>query len=197
MVYALELDSLDLTLSITTHTQWELGSAAWSPQVPSLLNGICLSIFVCMFLVSQSYLTLCNPMDCIPWGSSVHGDSPGKNTRVGCHALLQGIFQTEGLNLGLVHCRWILYCLSHQKPAILCNIKWEKMGFPGDTSGKECTCQCRRHKRHRFHPRVGKIPWKRAWQPAPVFLPGESREQRSLVGYSPWHHKELDTTDVT
>ena len=48
-----------------------------------------------------------------------------------------------------------------EKPAILCNIKWEKMGFPGDTSGKECTCQCRRHKRHRFDPWVGKIPWRR------------------------------------
>ena len=58
-------------------------------------------------------------------------------------------------------------------------------GFPGGTSGKEPACQCRRHKRHRFDPWVGKIPWKRAWQPNPVFLPGESHAQRSLVGYSP------------
>ena len=42
-------------------------------------------------------------MDCSPPGSSVHGDSPGKNTRVGCHALLHGIFLTQGLNLGLLH----------------------------------------------------------------------------------------------
>ena len=49
-----------------------------------------------------------------PPGSSVHGDSPGKNTGVGCHALLQGIFPTWGLNLGLLHCWWILYHLSHQ-----------------------------------------------------------------------------------
>ena len=41
-------------------------------------------------------------------------NSPGKNTRVGSCSLLQGIFQTQGLNLGLLHCRWILYCLSHQ-----------------------------------------------------------------------------------
>ena len=53
-------------------------------------------------------------MDCSPPGSSVHGDSPGKNTGVGCYALLQGIFQTQGSNPGLPHCRWILYCLSHQ-----------------------------------------------------------------------------------
>ena len=53
-------------------------------------------------------------MDCILPGSSVHGDSPGKNTGVGCHALLQGIFPTQGLKPGLPHCRWSLYHLSHQ-----------------------------------------------------------------------------------
>ena len=41
---------------------------------------------------------------------------------------------------------------------------------------------------------AGKIPWRREWQPTPVFLPGESHGQRRLVGYSPWDHKELDTT---
>ena len=46
-------------------------------------------------LVAQSCLTLCDPMDCSPPGSSVQGNSPGKNTRVGCHALLQGIFPTQ------------------------------------------------------------------------------------------------------
>ena len=43
-----------------------------------------------------------------------------------------------------------------------------------------------------FNPWVGKIPWRRKWQPNPVFLPGESHGQRSLVGYSPWGHKELN-----
>ena len=70
-------------------------------------------------------------------------------------------------------------------------------GFPGDASGKEPTCQCRRHKRCRFSPWVGKIPWRRARQPTPVFLPGESHEQRSLVGYSPWGHIGSDTTQET
>ena len=56
-------------------------------------------------------------------------------------------------------------------------------------SGKEFTCQCRRHKRRGFDPWVGKIPWRTAWQPSPVFLSGELRGQRSLVGYSPWGHK--------
>ena len=60
-------------------------------------------------LVTQSYLTLCNPTDCSPPGSSVYSNSSGKNTGVGCHALLQGIFPTQGLNPGLLHCRQTPY----------------------------------------------------------------------------------------
>ena len=56
------------------------------------------------------------------------------------------------------------------------------VGFPG---GKEPACQCWRYKRCKFSPWVWKIPWMRAWQPTAVFLPGESHEQRNLVGYSP------------
>ena len=56
----------------------------------------------------------CTTTDCIPPGSSVPGDSSGKNTGVGCHALLQGIFPTQGLNPGLLHCRQILYRVRHQ-----------------------------------------------------------------------------------
>ena len=54
-----------------------------------------------------------------------------------------------------------------------------------------------RHKRHRFNLWVGKIPWRRAWQLTPVFLPRESHGQRSLVGYSPWGRKESDMTEAT
>ena len=73
-----------------------------------------------MCLVSQSCRTVCNPMDCSPPGSSVHGDSPDKSTGVDCHALLQGIFPIQGSNPGLSYCRWILYCLNHQgSPRIL------------------------------------------------------------------------------
>ena len=72
-----------------------------------------------MCSVAQSCLTLCDPMDYSPPDSTVHGDSPGKNTGMGCHAFLQGIFPTQGSNLGLPHCRWILYCLSHQGSPIL------------------------------------------------------------------------------
>ena len=65
-----------------------------------LLFGMC----VLMHLVAQTCLTLCNPMDCSPTGSSLHGDSPGKNTGVGCHALIQEIFPTQRLNPGFPHC---------------------------------------------------------------------------------------------
>ena len=65
-------------------------------------------------LVTQSCPTLCDPMDCSLPGPSVHGHSSGKDTGVGCHALFQGIFPTQGSNSGLSHCKWILYRPSHQ-----------------------------------------------------------------------------------
>ena len=75
-------------------------------------------------LVPQSCLALCDPMDSSLPGSSAHGDSPGKNTRVGCHGLLQGIFPTQGLNSGLLHYRWILYHLRHQGNRYLNQVLW-------------------------------------------------------------------------
>ena len=85
---------------------------------PFLICSSSISAVLC--LVAQSYSTLCDPVDCSPPGSSVHEDAPGKNTGVGCHALLQGIFPSEGLNPGLPHCRQIFYYLSHQgSPRIL------------------------------------------------------------------------------
>jgi len=48
------------------------------------------------------------------------------------------------------------------------------LGFPGGASGKEPVCQCRRNERHKFHLWVGKVPWRRAQQPTPAFLPGIS-----------------------
>ena len=56
-------------------------------------------------------------------------------------------------------------------------------------------CSCLQCRRPRFNPWVGKIPWRRKWHPTPVLLPGKSHRLRSLVGYSPWCRKELDTTE--
>ena len=61
-------------------------------------------------------------------------------------------------------------------------------GLPRCQGGKESACQ---YRRRRFDPLVGKIPWRRKWQPSPVFLPGKSHGQRSLAGYSSWGCKEL------
>ena len=65
--------------------------------------------------------------------------------------------------------------------------------FPRGPDGKEPACQSWRPG---FDPLVGKIPWRRVWKPTPVFLPGKSQGQRSLGGYSPWGHKELDPIEL-
>ena len=78
-------------------------------------------------LVVQSCPTLCDPMGGSLPGSSVHGDSPGKNSEVGCHALLQGIFSTQGLKPDLPPCRQMLYHLMHQgSPEVRLELsKWQ------------------------------------------------------------------------
>ena len=149
-----------------------------------------------------------------PW------DSPGKNAGVGCHFLLQcmkvksesevaqscptpsdpmdcsppgpyihGIFQARVLEWGAIAFS-VLLLFKKSTQMVL-------EGFPGGTSGKEPTCQCRRCKRCEFDPWVRKVPWRREWQPTMVFLPGESHGQKSLVGYSPWGCKESNITEVT
>ena len=66
--------------------------------------------------------------------------------------------------------------------------------FPGGPSGKESACQYRKPKKHGLDPWVGKILWRRKWQPTPVFLPGKYHGQRSLEGYTPWAHRDWDMT---
>ena len=68
------------------------------------------------------------------------------------------------------------------------------MHIPRCHSDKEPACSAG-DMRHMFDPWGGKIPWRRAWQPTPVFLPGESHGQRSLEGYGPWGCKESDITE--
>ena len=83
-------------------------------------------------LVAQSCPTLFNPMDYSPPGFSVHGNSPGKDIGVGCHAFFQEIFPTQEYNPGLLHCKWVLYRLSHQgNPRIL---DWIPDPFSGVSS---------------------------------------------------------------
>ena len=83
------------------------------------------------------------------------------------------------MNLSLYYRKSSSFLLSINKPC---------KGFPSGSVCEESACQCRRR---------GFDPWRRAWQPTPVFLPGESHRQRSLVGYSPWGGKESDTAGAT
>ena len=89
----------------------------WSQEVKNGNDEVGIDIRkvnVCGWWVTQSCQTLWDPTDSSPPGSSVHGDSPGKNTGVSCHALLQGVFSTQRSNPGLPNCRQILYQLSHK-----------------------------------------------------------------------------------
>ena len=124
----------------------------WSPSALGELDVLCsasswqtfvteLSCAV-LCLVAQLCSTLWDLIVCSPPGSSVHGDSLGKNTEVGCQALLQGIFPTQGSNPGLSHCRQILYYLSYQgSPRIL---EWVAYPFsrgaspPRNRTGVSC-----------------------------------------------------------
>ena len=152
------------------------------------LGSLCVTSYNCMqVLVAQSSLTLCNPMDCSPQGSSAYGIFPARilewvvipfsressqpkdQTQVSCIA---GRFFTIRDTGKPYNCMWVYNYLRLRR--------W--------FSGKESTCQCRRCRRLEFDPWVGKIPWRIKWQPAPVFLSGEFHGQRSLVGYSPWVH---------
>ena len=108
MYYRMSLQGLP-SLSQIWHSEWD--------HMKSLIEGHSASsdkLSSCaMRLVAQSCPTLCDPKDCGLPGSSVHGDSPDRNTAMGCHFLLQGIFPTQGSNLGHLHCRQILYQQSH------------------------------------------------------------------------------------
>ena len=88
------------------------------------------------------------------------------------------------------------YQKSSQNPALHISKSSDNLGA-SQVSQWVRILQCGRHKRSGFNPWVGKMTWRRAWQPTPVFLPGESHGQRSLAGYSPWDCKESDTTEVT
>ena len=104
-----ELSQLPLLAGeVLLQCPWGIGSRTscqhqnvWmlKPLTPIKQHAVCLA--------AQSCPTFCDSMDCSPPGSSVHWDSPGKNTGVGCHALLQGIFPTQGSNPGLLHWRCI------------------------------------------------------------------------------------------
>ena len=102
-------------------------------------------------------------------------EEPGRIQSMGS----QRVRNNWGINTQQIY----IYIHTHTYPHIL-------KDFPGGDSCKEPACQCRRPKKHGINPCVGKIPWRRAWQPTPVLLPKESHRQRRLGDYSPLGHKE-------
>ena len=97
----------------------------------------------------------------------------------------------------IINLQFNLATKTNRKDSLKIMLCIKSVGFPGGASGEEPTCQCRRHRRCGFSACVGKIPWRRAWQPTPVFLPGEFFAQRSLAGYSPQGRKDSDMTKAT
>ena len=87
---------------------------------------------------------------------------------------------------------------AHQIAAMITKTSYGQInklfGLPMWLSGEESTCQCRTLG---FNPWIRKIPWRRKWQPTPIFLHEESHGHRRLAGYSPWGCKESDTTDTS
>ena len=140
----------------------------------------------CVCSVAESCPTLGDSMDCSLPGSSV-----------------RGIFQARALELVAISCSRgspqgssHVLCFLHWQVDSLPPAVWEaqslhSLGLLWQLSQQRIRLQCRRP---RFSPWVGKIPWRRKWQPTLVFLPGKSHGQRGLVGYSPWGCKESDTT---
>ena len=98
---------------------------------------------------------------------------------MGCHFLLQGVFPTQGSDPGLLHCRWILYQLSHE-------------GSPSHPFG--CHVALGLSSVINIADSHGYL-WRRQWHPTPVLLSGKCHGQRSLVGCSPWGREESDTTE--
>ena len=160
--------------------------------------------------VAQSCLTLCDPMDCSLPGSSVHeilqarvlewvaisfsrGSSPPRN-QTWSPALQADSFPTEPREAQKISLsktkksRMTISCTEQKDTSETWSEKCDLWDFSGLTRwrcGEEPSCWSRRHRRWGFNPWVGKIPWSRKWQTTPVFLPGKTHEQRSLVGYSP------------
>ena len=134
--------------------------------------------------ITQSCPTLCDPVDYSPWSS------PGKDARAGCHSLLQGIFLTQGLNLSLLHCRWILYHLSYQGSPQKASyngfitVKFQRTEKKNYVLQKRVSCfksTSRNSCREEMATHSSILAW------------GYPMGQRSLAGYSPCGCKELDT----
>ena len=160
---------------------WDLPGSGITPVSPTLVGKFFTTEPWVKVLVAQSCPALRNPMDCSPPGSYVHGivkarilegvaipfsrgtSQPRDPTQVSCIA--GRFFTIWAMREALKH-------FSNSFAEIEFTYHTIHPGFPGGGSGKESACQCRNHKRHGFNPWIGKIPWRRKWQPTVVFMPG-------------------------
>ena len=142
-----------------------------------------------------SPVLLCDPIDRSPPGYPVPGILQAKNTGVGCRFLFQ-CMKVKRESEVAQSCPTLSDPMDCSPPGSSVHgifqarvLEW---GFKVFWVGKESACNAGDPG---FDPWVGTIPWRRAWQPAPVFLPGESHGQRSLAGYSPWGRRASDMTE--
>ena len=137
----------------------------------TVLSDLTHHVFSHVFLTGRLSPSCCFPQACfLPLFQSL---SPSVSP---CFSLLYNISSLQPS---------IAFCLFSSCFKPVSSTSNKVLDFPGGASDKESSCQCRTHKRHRFNPWVGKIPWRRARQPTPVFFPGEFHGQRSLAGYYP------------
>ena len=147
--------------------------------------------------VAQSCPIFCNPKDCSLPGSSIHGIFKTRilewvaisfSRRSSWPRDWTWVSRIVGRHLTVWATRKVLN-------EVHTYIKFNDIWFLKWFSGEQSACQYRSHRRCWFNPWVSKIPQRRKWKPIPVFLPGKSHGQRSLVGYMPYGHKESDTTE--
>ena len=206
-------ESVEWNRAFTPHIKGNSVPYLFFPVLPSpSYLSVCCAM---LCLLAQSCPTLCDPVDCSSPGSSVHGDSPGKNTGVGCHAFLQGIVPSQGSNPDRPHCRWILYRLSHQGSPrahvlVIYTLYYDyvsitnpnkkgqtpehlllrlsvRLGFPGGSDDKESACSVGDLG---SVPGLGRSPGE--GKGYPIQYSGLENSTDCVV--SPWGRKESDTT---
>ena len=142
----------------------------------------------------QSCPTLCDPIDGSPPGSPVPGIPQARTLEWAAISFSNAWkWKVKVKSLSRVRLFATPWTAAHQASLSMGFSRQEH--WSGAISGEESACQCRTCRRHRFSSWVDEISWRRKWQSTSVFLPGKSHGWRSLVGYSPWGCKELDTTE--
>ena len=155
-------------------------------------------------LGTQSCRTLCDPTDRSPPGSSVHVILQARILEWVAVPFSRGSSQPrDQTQISCIVSRFFTIWAAREVPGVsvksLLSLSSEPLpsnhsnGLPWWLRSEESTCQ---YRRRRFNPWVGKIPWRREWQPTPVFLPGKSHGPGKLASWSPWGCKESDMTGI-